>query len=128
MKGLGVFLLLFTTTAIAREPPYTYQQFGYVPPDYDLKALSQERKSELDSCVKLAKETEEASKKSADKMSVVYGRQALQYDYFGVYLTACLADEKAGKGWTVLERQSGTWKNSASRFATRTFMKLTTTE
>ena len=128
MKKIIVFLLLCSATAFAQEPPYVYQQFGYFPPTYEAGILSKDQKAVLDDCVKFAKERDESSKKTAEKMAVIYGNQALQYDYFGVYLTGCLADEQDGKGWTVQEKKSDAWEKVRSRYATRTFMKLDPTK
>ena len=124
MNKLIFSFLLFSTTAFAQEPPYIYLQFGYTPPNLDVQGLSKNQQSELDGCIKLAKEGDEAFTKNAKKMAAIYGSQAMQYDNFGVYLTGCLADEKDGKGWTVQEKRSDTWEKVRSRFAARSFMKL----
>jgi hypothetical protein len=128
LKNLVFFFLLFSMKVFAQEPPYIYQQFGYTPPNYDVQGLSQAQKSELDGCIKLAKEQEEYSKKNAEKMAAIYGMEVQQHDYFGVILTGCLADEKDGKGWIVQERKGDVWENVRSRFAARTFMKLDPTQ
>jgi hypothetical protein len=128
MKKLVVPFLLISTTAFAQEPHYIYQQFGYSPQNADAQGLSRSQQAELDNCVKLAKDRDDSSKENAEKMAAIYGKQALQYDYFGVYLTGCLADEKDGKGWSVQEKKGDAWENVRSRFAIRTFMKLDPTQ
>ena len=130
MKNAIAFLLVCSTTVtvFAQEPPYVYQQFGYFPPTNEAGTLSEDQKAVLSDCVKLANERGESSKKSAEKMAAIYGNQALQYDYFGVYLTGCLADEKDGKGWVVQEKKGGVWEKVRPRYATRTFMKLDPTK
>jgi hypothetical protein len=124
VKKLTFFFLLFSASAFAKEPIYIYQQFGYAPPAYDSQELSQSQQTELDDCIKFAKERNETSKKNAEKMAAIYGPQALQYDYVGVHLTACLADEKTGKGWMVYEKRGNEWTSVRSRYALRKFMKL----
>lgn len=128
MKKAIALLLLCSATAFAQDPPYVYQQFGYFPPTNEAESLSEDQKGELDDCVKFAKERGESSKKNAEKMAAIYGNQASQYDYFGVYLTGCLADEKDGKGWMVQEKKDGAWEKVRARYATRTFMKLDPTK
>lgn len=128
MKKAIALLLLCSTTALAQEPPYIYQQFGYFPPTNEAGSLSEDQKAVLDDCIKLANEQSESSKKNAEKMAAIYGNQALQYDYFGVHLTGCLADEKDGKGWMVQEKKGEVWEKVRPRYATRTFMKLDPTK
>lgn len=128
MKKTLFFISLFSATAFAQDPPYIYQLFGYTPPNFDEKALSQSQQDELDGCTNFAKERDEVSRKDLKKMARIYGPQALQYDFFGIYLTGCLADEKSGKGWSVQEKRGELWEKVRSRFATRTFMKLDPTQ
>lgn len=128
MKKAIALLLLCSATVFAQEPPYVYQQFGYFPPANETGSLSEDQKAVLDDCVKLANERGESAKKNAGKMAAIYGDQALQFDYFGVYLTGCLADEKDGKGWGVQEKKGEVWEKVRPRYATRTFMKLDPTK
>lgn len=128
MKKAIALLLLCSATAFAQDPPYVYQQFGYFPQTNEAGSLSEAQRAVLEDCVKFAKERGESSMKNAEKMAAIYGNQALQYDYFGVYLTGCLADEKDGKGWMVHEKKDGVWEKVRSRYATRTFMKLDPTK
>ena len=112
MKNTIALLLLCSANVFAQEPPYVYQQFGYIPPTNEAGSLSENQKAALDECIKLANERSESSKKNTEKMAAIYGSQALQYDYFGVYLTGCLADEKDGKGWIVQEKRRMSGKKS----------------
>lgn len=128
MKKAIALLLLYSATVSAQEPPYIYQQFGYFPSANETGNLSEDQKAALDDCVKLANERSESAKKTAGKMAAIYGDQALQFDYFGVHLTGCLADEKDGKGWGVQEKKGEVWEKVTPRYAVRTFMKLDPTK
>ncbi|WP_156521230.1 hypothetical protein [Halothiobacillus diazotrophicus] len=128
MKTFIFPFLLISATAFAQEPPYIYHQFGYSPQNAYAQGLSHTQQAELDNCIQFAKKRDEASKKNAEKMAAIYGNQVLQYDYFGVYITGCLADEKDGKGWSVQEKKGDQWERVRSRFAVRTFMKLDPTQ
>jgi hypothetical protein len=117
-------LLAISGVAIAADPPYIYKEFGYSPPNIELGQLNETQRAVLDSCVSFAKERETSARSNSGRMAAIYGTQARQYDYFGVYLTGCLTDEKDGKGWLVYQKTLNDWQAVKSRYATRTFMQL----
>lgn len=115
------FLASISGMALAAEPPYTYKDFGYSPPNTEFGELREEQRAALESCILFANERESSSRKNAELMASIYGGQARQYDHFGVYITACLADEK---GWSVHQKSANGWQAVKSRYAARSFMQL----
>ncbi len=128
MKKFMVLFVLFSSAALAQEPAYVYQQFGYSPKQYEGNGLAKDQQSELDGCIKAARVEDESWKKNAEFVSTLYGKQALEGDHYGLVLTTCLGDEKHGKGWTVQEKNGDTWKNVTPYYASRVLMKLDPTK
>lgn len=117
-------LLAISGAAFATDPPYIYKEFGYSPPNIEFGQLHEEQRAVLDSCISFAKNRETSVRKNSERMAAIYGAQSRQYDYFGVYITGCLADEKDGKGWLVHQKAENDWRAVKPRYATRTFMQL----
>ena len=129
-KVMGIALFACSCSALAAEPPYIYKQFGYSPsPSGEFGELSKAEQKVLDSCIDLARKNEREATKNHDQRAAIYGKSAPQWDYFGIYLTGCLADEKDGRGWFVYEKTTDEWRRVIkSRYAVRTFMGLDPTQ
>ncbi len=71
MKKIMVLFVLFSSAAVAQEPAYVYQQFGYSPKQYEGKDLAKDQQSELDGCIKAARVEDETWKKNSQLVSTL---------------------------------------------------------